>query len=86
MKKLLILGMLLVIGMEIYTAMRPVETVVEAHVVRAGDTLYNICDRHYITENNAECFNEMWYRVMKEHGKSSLEVGDIVWVTNRVYK
>lgn len=86
MRKLVILAILLVIGVEIYQALRPVETVVEAHVVRADDTMYGICDRYYITENNAECFNEMWYRVMRENGKISLNVGNIVWVTNKLYK
>ena len=86
MKKLLILGMLLVIGMEIYTAMRPTEILVEAHVVRRGDTMYGICDRYYITQNNTECFNEFWHRIMKENNKTALDVGDVVWISNKVYK
>jgi hypothetical protein len=86
MKKLVILAALLVIGVEIYQAMRPIETIVEAHVVRAGDTMYNICDRYYIVKNNSECFNEMWDRNMDENGnKRILDIGDIVWITNRVY-
>ena len=86
MKKLIAVALLLVVGMQVYDMFRPIQPIVEAHVVRSGDTLYNICNRHYISKNNSECFNEFWHRVMKEHGKTALEVGDIVWVTNRVYK
>lgn len=86
MKKLVFAALLFVIGLQVYEAMRPIETIVKAHVVRTGDTMYNICDRYYIVKNNSECFNEMWSRVMRENGnKRILDIGDIVWVTNKVY-
>lgn len=86
MKKIICLALLLVAGMQVYEAFRPTELIVEAHVVRAGDTMYNICDRHYIDKDNTETFNEFWHRVMKENGKTALDVGQIVWVSNKVYK
>ena len=86
MKKLVYIALLFVIGLQVYEAMRPTETIVKAHVVRQGDTMYNICDRYYIVKDNKESFNEMWHRVMRENSnKRILDIGDIVWVTNKVY-
>ena len=46
MKKLIAVALLLVVGMQVYDMFRPIQPIVEAHVVRSGDTLYNICNRH----------------------------------------
>lgn len=86
MKKIVCLALLLVAGMEIYDMVRPTEIVVKAHVVRAGDTMYGIADKHYITKNNTECFNEFLHRMMRENGKTSIDIGDIIWISNKVYK
>lgn len=55
------------------------------YVVRPGDTMWNICDEFYITKNNVECFNEFVHRNTKRNG-SLIHAGDIVTISNRVWK
>ena len=86
MKKMIALALLFVIGMQVYDVMRPTEIVMKSHIVKAGDTMYGIANKYYITKDNTECFNEFWHRMMKENGKTSIDIGDIVWISNKVYK
>lgn len=86
MKKLLA-AVLLVSVWCCYDWLRPVEAVSSNYVVKPGDSWYQICDAHYITKNNSESFNEFWYRAMaeNEHYKN-LQPGNVLTITNRVYK
>lgn len=75
-----------VVGNEAYKAfLAPTEKIVTAYTVQAGDTWYGICDKHYM-DNNAECFDEMWAVNMRDNGHRQLQPGDVVTITNKIYK
>ena len=75
------------VGNEAYKAfLAPTEKIVTAYTVQVGDTWYGICDKHYIIEDNVDCFNENWYRNMNNNGNRNLKPGDVVTIVNEVYK
>ena len=75
-----------VIGKEVHnTFFAPTHDVTTHYTVKDGETLWEICDKYYIVENNTECFNEYVYRNMDANG-SNLHAGDIVKITNRLYE
>lgn len=63
----------------------PVKRVVTMYTVKTGDTWYGICDKHYM-EENTECFDEFWCKVMQDNGSRKLFPGDEVVIINTVYK
>lgn len=55
-----------VVGNSIYESFfAPTKRVVTMYTVKPGDTWYGICDKHYM-EENTECFDEFWHKVMQE--------------------
>ena len=73
------------VGFIAYDFLRPVDKVVTTYTVQAGDTWYGIYDKHYM-DNNAECFDEMWAVNMRDNGHRQLQPGDVVTITNKIYK
>lgn len=63
---------------------RPSETVVTTYVVKYGDTMYGICDDTYISEKNAESFEEFLHNNIKRNG-SRILAGQTVEIVNRVW-
>lgn len=76
---------MLSVGYITYDVLRPVDKVVTTYTVQVGDTWYGICDKHYM-DNNAECFDEMWAVNMRDNGHRQLQPGDVVTITNKIYK
>ena len=75
-----------VVGHMVYKSFfAPVKRVVTMYTVKPGDTWYGICDKHYM-DNNAECFDEMWAVNMRDNGHRQLQPGDVVTITNKIYK
>lgn len=81
---MMVAGLMVSFGKDAYNMFRPIETVAQSHVVVAGDTWYGLCDKYYVVKDNAECFEENWHR--NKVGKGTLQIGDVVTITNRVYK
>ncbi len=74
------------IGHSIYKSFfAPVKRVVTMYTVKPGDTWYGICDQHYM-EENTECFDEFWCKVMQDNGSRKLFPGDEVVIVNTIYK
>ena len=78
-------AIMLTVGFIAYDVLRPVDVVVTTYTVKADDTWYGICDKHYM-DNNAECFDEMWAVNMRNNGNRQLQPGDVVTIVNKVYK
>lgn len=75
-----------VVGHMVYKSFfAPVKRVVTMYTVNPGDTWYGICDKHYM-EENTECFDEFWCKVMQDNGSRKLFPGDEVVIINTVYK
>ena len=63
---------------------RPSEEVVTTYVVRYGDTMYDICNDTYISEKNAESFEEFLHKNLKING-SRILAGQKVKIVNRLW-
>ena len=85
MKKLFICFLLAHVLYGAFTLLRPVEKLVSYHTVKAGDTMYSICNDAYICENNAECFNQFWCE-NTNNNPEILQIGSTVKIVNRLYK
>lgn len=82
----LILGVLTVGHAAYKVCFAAKQTIITTYTVKAGDTWYGICNDHYIVDDNVDCFNEMWYRNMNCNGNRNLHPGDVVTITNEIYK
>lgn len=82
----LILGVLTVGHAAYKVCFAAKQTITTTYTVKAGDTWYGICNDHYIVDDNVDCFNEMWYRNMNRNGNRNLHPGDVVTITNEIYK
>lgn len=67
------------------TFFRASEEIPTQVVVKLGDTMYGICNDTYITENNAESFNEFFDKNLKRNG-AEIFAGQTVEIVNRVWK
>ena len=85
MKKLVIIALIALAAWQVYQWIRPVQNVTATYTVAAGDTLFGICNEAYITKNNSECFNQFLDSNYRSN-KRQLQPGDIVVITNRLYK
>ena len=84
MKKLLIV--IYVIGAILmgYEAMRPTEIVETTVRVQTGDSIWSICNEHYLP-NSKDCFNEFYAVSVRANG-SDIHPGDLVLLKQEIYK
>lgn len=61
------------------------KTVTVEHTVKTGDSMWTICNRYYIEENNTESFNAFFNRAVQENG-SEIKPGQVVTLKNEVKK
>lgn len=67
------------------TFFRASEEIPKQIVVQLGDTMWGICVDNYISKNNAETFDQFFYRNVKKNG-SDIFPNQTVVITNRVWK
>lgn len=82
----LVMGVFTVGDMAYKACFAAKQTITTTYTVKAGDTWYDICNDHYIVDDNVDCFNEYWYRNMRDNGNRNLQPGDVVVITNEIYK